>query len=82
MAARDIYDEILHPERVLTLVRDFIEKNRITCSESVSQNDHVIVNAYDFIEELAEAAGYAEGEEDEDITDGDFDSDNAGYGDD
>lgn len=80
--ARDIYDEILHPERVLTLVRDFIEKNRITCAESVAQNDHVIVNAYDFIEELAEAAGYAELEDDEDITDGDIDPDNLAYSDD
>lgn len=79
--ARDIYDEILHPEKVLTLVRDFIEKNRITCAEAVSQNDHVIVNAYDFIEELAEAAGYAEVEDDDDITDGDFDPDNADYDD-
>jgi len=80
--ARDIHDEILNPERVLTIVRDFIEKNRITCAEVVHQNDHVIVNAFDFIEALAEAAGYAEPEEDEDITDDDFDPDNTAYSDD
>ena len=51
------------------------------------QSDRVIENAYDFIEELCVAAGYAEeetydDEEIDDITGLDYDEDNPAYGDD
>lgn len=74
----DIHSLIKDPEKVLTLVREFIDTYEIRCAESVHQNDRVIENAYDLLEELGEAAGWAEPEEDEDedITGFDYDEDN------
>ena len=79
--ARDIYDEILHPEKALTLLREFADRNNIRCAEDIYQNDHIIANALELIEACCDAIGYAEAEDDDDITDGDFDPDNADYDD-
>lgn len=48
------------PDRVVEIVREFIEKNKITCPETISQCDWVIENAYDLIEDLADEVGYYE----------------------
>lgn len=44
----------------LRLVDEFIKNNRISCAETVYQMDHVIENAYEFIEGLCDVAGYFE----------------------
>ena len=80
----DPYEVIKNPEKVLLLVHQFIEEQRITSSETVYQSEHVIENAYEFLEEICNAAGYAEDDEEEDeedITDFGFDEDNP-YGED
>ena len=38
----------------------FINEQKIGCPEDVSQSDHVIVNAYKFIEDICNIVGYAE----------------------
>jgi hypothetical protein len=38
---------------------DFIEKQKITCPETIYQSDRVIENAYEFIQEICEVVGYA-----------------------
>jgi hypothetical protein len=43
---------------------EFIEKNEISCGESIYQCDHVITNAYEFIHSICEIVGYKEYEED------------------
>lgn len=43
----------------------FIKKHNITCPETIYQRDHVIVDAYGFIERLVDIAGYAESEEED-----------------
>jgi hypothetical protein len=49
------------------IVVEFIEKQEISCPECVSQSDRVIENAYDFIAELCNVAGYYDdGEDDSD----------------
>lgn len=40
--------------------RAFIEKQHISCSETVHQTDHVIENAYDFIDGVCQIAGFDE----------------------
>jgi hypothetical protein len=44
----------------------FIEKNNIHCAETIYQSDHVIQNAYEFIEELCDIVGYTKTEDDDD----------------
>lgn len=39
------------------LCQQFIEKQRISCPEAVME-DRVILNAYDFIEKIANIVGY------------------------
>jgi hypothetical protein len=41
-----------------SVCKKFIEENNITCSESVYQNDKVILNAYSFIEQICDIVGY------------------------
>jgi hypothetical protein len=38
---------------------EFIEKQKITCPETIYQSDRVIRNAYEFIQEICEVVGYA-----------------------
>lgn len=47
-------------ETILLIVDSFIAGQGITCSETIYQTDRVIENAYEFIERLCDAAGYAE----------------------
>lgn len=42
----------------LGIIERFIDKNEIGCAETIYQSDRVIQNAYEFIEELCELAGY------------------------
>lgn len=51
-------ERVAKAERVLTIVEAFVRKQRITCAETISQTDRVIENAYDFIEDLCNVAGY------------------------
>lgn len=41
-----------------TLCERFIREQRITCPEAVAQSDHVIENAYEFIEQVCGIVGY------------------------
>jgi hypothetical protein len=80
--ATDPYDNILKPEKVLTLVRAFIDEHRIIDSEVIEQSDRVVEHSPDFINALCEAAGWAaveHEEEEEDIVLGDYDEDNPDY---
>ena len=45
------------------LVTEFRDANRIRCPEDVYQTDHVIQNAYEFIEQLVKTIGYMRGED-------------------
>jgi hypothetical protein len=40
------------------LCEKFIEEQRISCPETIYQSDHVIQNAYEFIEKVAATVGY------------------------
>ena len=44
--------------KVFKLIKKFIIKNKIHSAETVYQSDHVIENAYEFIESLCEIVGY------------------------
>lgn len=79
---KDIRDHILYPDKVLTLVRKFIDTHKITTDESVYQSDVVLELAPDLIAELAEAAGFYEGDEEGDIHDDPFYDEENPYGDD
>lgn len=45
---------------LFNLCQDFIRENEIRCAEDIHQMDHVIENAYAFIEEICEIVGYYE----------------------
>ncbi len=45
-------------ELLRQIVDSFIEKQRISCAESIYQTDRVIENAYTLIEDLANVVGY------------------------
>lgn len=51
-------------EKVLRIVERFVNANDIHCAETIYQVDRVIENAYDFIFDLVEVAGYLNDEED------------------
>lgn len=74
----DPHSLIKDPEKVLTLVRNFIDTYEIVSENIIHENDRIIDNAYGFLEELCVAAGYAELEhdEEEDISGLDYDEDN------
>jgi len=77
--ANDPYDNILKPEKILLLVREFIDEHNITTPDVIEQSDRLIEDTPDFIESLCKAAGYTEpeyDEEEEDISIGDYDEDN------
>lgn len=51
----------LSPEKLRKLeiaVVNFVDKHRISCPEVVSQNDDVILDAYEFVAKLATIVGY------------------------
>jgi hypothetical protein len=45
-------------DKLWNLCEEFTEKNNISCSETIYSKDSVIVNAYDFIEEICNIVGY------------------------
>lgn len=47
------------------IVEQFIADQRIYCPETIYQSDRVIINAYEFIEELCNVVGYLKDDEDE-----------------
>lgn len=47
-------------ERLVKEVRKFLDDNKIHCPETIYQTDHVIQNAYEFIEILANIVGYVD----------------------
>ncbi|PZR92053.1 MAG: hypothetical protein DI537_14605 [Stutzerimonas stutzeri] len=49
--------------RLWAHTKKFIKDQRISCPETVSQSDRVIVNAYDFIEGACDIVGYHQDEE-------------------
>lgn len=52
-------------ERLHKLVEGFIERNEIYSPETIYQMDHVIEDAYGFIEQLCDVVGYKGFEDDE-----------------
>ncbi len=50
-------------KQLYAVVERFIIDNGIHCPETIYQMDHVIGNAYDFIEEVCNIVGYASLEE-------------------
>ena len=50
-------------EALWELCQKFIEDNGIYCPETVYQTDHVIENAYEFIEDICNIVGYKEEDE-------------------
>jgi hypothetical protein len=50
--------------RLWKFCEKFIKKQNIGCPETVSQSDHVIVNAYEFIEGVCDIVGYYDEEHD------------------
>lgn len=61
-------------QELMARVKKFIDDEQITCREAIYQSDNVILNAYDFIDDLCEIAGYydcsAERAEDENAANG------------
>lgn len=47
-------------------VKRFVKEHRISCPEAICQNDNVIIDAYEFIENLVEIVGYFEDDDDSD----------------
>jgi len=45
-------------EQLWELCQNFIKQQQITCAETVGQSDHVIENAYGFIEDICDIVGY------------------------
>lgn len=45
-------------DKVVNLVKQFVEKHQIRCPETIYQCDWVIENAYEFIEKLCDIVGY------------------------
>jgi hypothetical protein len=53
-------------EELLELCERFIQEQNIFCAETIYQSDHVIENAYEFIENVADIVGYLPSEEEND----------------
>lgn len=47
-------------EMLWNVCKKFIEEQEISCAETISQTDHVIENAYEFIEAVCDIVGYFE----------------------
>lgn len=59
-----ISNRIIKALKLLDHVEVFIENNDITAPETICQCDHVIENAYTFIEGVCDVVGYLENEDD------------------
>lgn len=51
--------------RLTKIVEQFIADQEISHPEDIYQSDRVIINAYEFIEELCNVVGYLKDDEDE-----------------
>lgn len=51
-------DESFKAGKLLARVEKFISDQRIGCPETIYQTDRVIESAYEFIQDLADIAGY------------------------
>jgi len=58
--AKEAADEIERLRKLWTVCEAFIEKQNISCAETIYQTDRVIENAYDFIAEVCDVVGYKE----------------------
>lgn len=45
-------------KKLQKLCEEFIKKQKISCPETIYQTDHVIENAYEFIENICNIIGY------------------------
>lgn len=52
-------------EQLKQIVEKFIINNSITCPETIYQTDRVIINSYEFIEELCNVVGYLQIEDED-----------------
>ena len=50
-------------EKLWELCRGFVEKQKISCAETIYQCDNVIENAAEFIERICDIVGYKEEKE-------------------
>jgi hypothetical protein len=55
----DILKQRQNEARLFYLCKKFIRDNDIHCVETISQTDHVITNAYDFIADICDIVGFA-----------------------
>lgn len=55
----------LKEDELTKIVEKFILDQQIHCEENIYQSDRVIINAYEFIQELCDVVGYLPEEEDE-----------------
>lgn len=55
----------LKEDELTKIVEKFILDQQIHCEEDIYQSDRVIINAYEFIQELCDVVGYLPEEEDE-----------------
>lgn len=60
MISKELYCEFLSSAELVKVCRDFIADQSIRCAESIYQADHVIENAYTFIEDVCDIMGYKE----------------------
>jgi hypothetical protein len=80
--ATDPYNNIKHPEKVLILVREFIDEHNITSIDVIEQSDRVAEYSPDLIAALCNDAGWAIDEFSEEVDDivmSDYDPDNPDY---
>lgn len=52
-------------QRLVEIIRDFVEDNGITCNETIWQTDWVSENALPLISQLVEIVGYKKSEDDD-----------------
>lgn len=58
-------DEFRDLAKLKAIIQNFVEKQEISCVETIYQTDRVIENAYELIENLVEIVGYKEYDDDE-----------------
>lgn len=51
-------EEIEKHAKLWKLCERFIREQRISCEEAIYQSDWVVVNSYEFIEEVCDIVGY------------------------
>jgi len=71
----DPFIEVKNPSEVLKIVREFIDTMKITDADVLYDEDRILDEAPEFFNELCNAAGWADPDEEE-IIDLDYDEDN------